>query len=193
MARAGKKKEASRRRFVYLLLFLAAAGAVFFGRREFLWGLKGYVLDEIEFLRIQSQSDLPPRSEAGPRPAEVVGIPDYKNALRFPYKGKILTCYRMVDFGNRLCVCTGKGLASPKAIDEIIKDRTIRGRLESLKRSPLDESLRRVFLKFGGIPVEEDAFLLYEDPSPLPSAWRVCLLSLCLLLSCFFAFRLIRG
>jgi len=98
----------------------------------------------------------------------------------------------MVDFGNRLCVCTGKGLSRPKAIDEIIKDRTIRGRLEGLKRSPLDERLRRIFLKVGGIRLAEDAFLLFEDRSPLPSVPKVCFLSFCLILCCFFGYRVIK-
>jgi len=191
MAKA-KKKKAPGRRFVYFLLFLVAGGVVFYARHEFLWGLKGYLLHEIDFLRVESQSDLPPRSGAHPRPAEVVGIPDYKNALRLPYKQQILTCYRMVDFGNRLCVCTSNGLSTPKAIDEIIKERAVRGRLEGLKRSPLEERLRRIFVKAGGIRWGEDAFLLAEDRWPMPSVVKVCFLSFCLILCCFFAYRVIK-
>jgi len=192
MARARSKKRAPGRRWVYFLLFMVAAVVVFFGRHELLWGFKGYLMHEIDFLRVESQSDLPRRSDAQPRPAEVAGIPDYKNALRFPYKQEILTCYRVVDFGNRLCVCTVKGLSTPKVIDEIIKERTVRGRLEGLKRSPLDKRLRRIFLKADGIRLAEDAFLLSEDRWPLPSVLKVCLLSFCLILCCFFAYRLIK-
>ena len=192
MAKSRKKAKASGRRVVSLILFLAVAGVFFWGRHELLWGLKGYLLDRIDFLRIESQSALPPSSVLRVGPAEVVGIPDYKNALRFPYKNKILTCYRMVDFGNRLCVCTEKGLATPKAIDEIIKEHTIRGRLEGLMKSPLGDSLRGLFLKTAGIRLAEDALLLYEDPMPLPSKVKVGFLALCAILCCFFAYRLIK-
>lgn len=187
-----KKKKPPRRRFLLMLLFIMAAGVVFWGRHELLWGLKGYFLDEIDFYRIGSQSDLPPSAKGHVGPAEIVGIPDYKNVPRFPNEGKTLTCYRMVDFGNRLVVCTDTGLKRPEAIDEIIKERTIRGRLESLKKSQLNDSLRRIFLKTGSIRLAEDAFLLYEDPKPLPSKARLGLLASCLILCCFFAYRLIK-
>ena len=192
MAKSRKKAKASGRRVVSLVLFIAVAGVLFWGRHELLWGLKGYLLDRIDFLRIESQSALPPSSALRVGPAEVVGIPDYKNALRFPDRDKILTCYRMVDFGNRLCVCTEKDLAPPKAIGEIIKDRTIRGRLESLRKSPLGDSLRRLFLKTAGIRLAEDALLLHEDPTPLPSEVRVGFLAFCAILCCFSAYRLIK-
>ena len=191
-ARKKKKKKEFRARLVPFVLFLIAAGLVFCGRHELLWGVKGYLLDEIDFYRIESQSDLPPSGESRVRPAEVVGIPDYKNTPRFPTEGRTLTCYRMVNFGNRLCVCTERGLASPKAIDEIIKVRTLRGRLESLTRSPMDESLRGIFLKTGSIRLAEDAFLLYEDPTPLPSKVKTGFLSFLLILCCLSAYRLIQ-
>jgi hypothetical protein len=187
-----KKKKPPRRRFILMLLFIMAAGVVFWGRHELLWGLKGHLLDEIAFYRIESQPDLPPSAEVRERPAEVVGIPDYKNVPRFPYQGKTLTCYRMVDFGNRLVVCADKGLKRPEAIDEIIQERTIRGRLASLKKSQLNDSLRRIFLKTGSIRLAEDAFLLYEDPKPLPSKVKLSLFASCLILCCFFAYRLIK-
>ena len=174
------------------MLFLVAAGILFWGRQDILWGVKGYLLGDMDFCRIQSQSDLPPRSGAHACPAEVVGIPDYKNVPRFPNRGVILTCYRMVGFGNRLCVCSKKGLARPKAITEIIKSHTIRGRLEALKKSDMNDSLRRLFLKVGGIRLAEDAFLLYEDEKPLPSKGKMGLFAGCALLCCFFAWRLIK-
>jgi hypothetical protein len=187
-----KKEKTARRRFPWLVLFLLAAGVVFWGRGDLLWGLKGYLLDEIDYLRINSESDLPPSAEAHVRPAEVVGIPDYKNAPRFPNSGKTLTCYRMVGFGNRLCVCTERGLASPKAIGEIIKERTIRGRLEILTKSQINDSLRRIFLKTGSIRLAEDVFLLYEDPTPLPSKVKLGFFAFCAVLCCFSAYRLIK-
>lgn len=187
-----KKRKPPRRRFISLVLFIVAAGALLWGRHELLWGGKGYLLDEIHFYRIEGQSDLPPSGEGRVRPAEVVGIPDYKNVPRLPYRGKTLTCYRIVDFGNRLCVCTDKGLTRPKAIDEIIKERTIRGRLESLSKSQMDDSLRRIFLNTGNIRLAEDAFLLYEDSTPLPSKVKLGLFASCLVLCCFFAYRLIK-
>lgn len=192
MAKARKNKKKSRGRLIPFLLFLVAAGLVFCGRHELLWGVKGYLLDEIDFYRIESQSDLPPSVGARVRPAEVAGIPDYKNAPRFPNEGRTLTCYRMVNFGNRLCVCTEKGLKSPKAIDEIIKVRTLRGRLESLTKSRMNDSLRSLFLKSGGIHLAEDAFLLYEDPTPLPSKVKVGFLFFCVILCCLSAYRLIK-
>jgi hypothetical protein len=193
MAKAGKKKKKKkpRGRLVPFVLFVFAAGIVFFGRHELLWGLKGYLLGEIDFYRIESQSDLPASAGARVRPAEVAGIPDYKNAPRFPYEGRTLTCYRMVDFGNRLCVCTDKGLARPKAIDEIIKVRTLRGRLESLTKSRMNDSLRRLFLKTGSIRLAEDAFLLCEDPKPLPSKVKVSFFAFCAILCCLSAYRII--
>jgi hypothetical protein len=187
-----KKKKKPRGRLLPFVVFLVAAGFVFVGRHELLWGLKAYLLDEIDFHRIESQSDLPPSEPARVRPAEVAGIPDYKNTPRFPYEGKTLTCYRMVNFGNRLCVCTDKGLAKPKAIDEIIKVRTLRGRLESLNKSRMNDSLRRIFLKTGNIRLAEDAFLLYEDPKPMPSTGRVGFFAFCAVLCCLSAYRLIK-
>jgi hypothetical protein len=193
MAKARKnRKKTARRRFSWLVLFLLAAGFVFWGRGDLLWGLKGYLLDEIDCLRIRSESDLPPSAEARVRPAEVVGIPDYKNAPRFPNAGMTLTCYRMVGFGNRLCVCTERGLASPNAIGEIIKARTIRGRLVPLKKSRLNDSVRRIFLKTGSIRLAEDVWLLYEDPTPLPSKGKLGFLAFCAVLCCFSAYRLIK-
>ena len=192
MAKSRKKAKTSGRRLVSLILFLAVAGVLFWGRHEILWGLKGYLLDRIDFLRIESQSALPPSSFLRVGPAEVVGIPDYKNALRLPDKDKILTCYRMVDFGNRLCVCTGKDLVPPKAIGEIIKERTIRGRLEGLGKSPLGDRLRGSFLVTAGIRLAEDALVLYEDPTPLPSRVRAGLFAFCAVLCCLFAYRLIK-
>ena len=192
MAKARKKKKKSRGRLVPFLFFLIAAGLLFWGRHELLWGAKGYLLDEIDFYRIEGQLDLPSSAETRVRPAEAVGIPDYKNAPRFPNEGRSLTCYRMVNFGNRLCVCTDKGLARPKAIDEIIKVRTIRGRLEDLTKSRINDDLRRVFLKSGGIHLAQDAFLLYEDPAPLPSKAKVGFLAFCGILCCLSAYRLIK-
>jgi hypothetical protein len=192
MAKSRKKTKASGGRVVSLILFLAVAGVLLWGRHELLWGLKGYLLDRVDFLPIESHSDLPPSSVFRVVPAEVVGIPDYKNALRFPDKDKILTCYRMVDFGNRLCVCTDKDLTPPKAIDEIIKERTIRGRLEGLGKSPPGNRLRGLFLKTAGIRLKEDAVVLYEEPTPLPSKVQVGLLAFCAILCCFFAYRLIK-
>lgn len=187
-----KKKKARPRRFVSLVLFLVAVAVLFWGRYDILWGIKGYLLDRIDFCRIESQSDLPRRSGARVRSAEVVGIPDYKNVPRLPYQGRILTCYRMVDFGNRLCVCSEKGLVTPKAIHEIIEVRTIRGRLEALKKSDMDDSLRRLFLKAGGIRLAGDAYLLYEEKKPLPSRGEMGLFAFCAVLCCFFAWRLIK-
>ena len=192
MSKRRKKKKTARRRFSWLVLFFLAAGFVFWGRGDLLWGLKGYLLDEIDYLRINSEPDLPPRSEARAQPAEISGIPDYKNSHRFPNEGRILTCYRMVDFGNRLCVCTEQGLTGPKAIDEIIKVRTIRGRLESLNKSQMNDNLRRIFLKTGGIRLAEDAFLLCEDKTPLPSPIKLGFLAFCLILCCLSAYRLIK-
>ena len=195
MAKSRKKKKKTRparHRLVSLMLFLAAAGILFWARQDLLWGIKGYLLREIDYCRIRSEADLPPRSGAGACPAEVVGVPDYKNVPRFPNEGVILTCYRMVGFGNRLCVCSEKGLAKPKAITEIIKSRTIRGRLETLQKSVLNTSLRRHFLKAGNIRLAEDAFLLTEDDRPLPSRGKMGLLAGCAFLCCFFAWRLIK-
>jgi hypothetical protein len=98
----------------------------------------------------------------------------------------------MVDFGNRLVVCTDRGLERPEAIDEIIKERTIRGRLERLKDSQLDGSLRRIFLKTSGIRLAEDGFLLHEERKPLPSPFKLGVLAFCLILCCFSAYRLIK-
>lgn len=192
MAKVRKKQKKSRGRLIPFVLFLIASGLVFLGRHELLWGVKGYFLDEIDFDRIESQSDLPPSAEARARPAEVEGIPDYKNAHRFQNEGRALTCYRMVNFGNRLCVCTEKGLAKPKAIDEIIRVRTVRGRLESLTKSRMNDSLRRIFLETGSIHLAKDAFLLSEDPRPLPSKVKVGLLSFCVILCCLSAYGLIK-
>ena len=182
----------SGRKLTFLILFLLAGGAIFWGRHDLVWGLKGYLLDEIDYLRIQSETDLPPVSRARTRPAEISGIPDYKHAFRVPYKGKILTCYRMVGFENRLCVCTEQGLAEPKAIDEILRERTLKGRLEVLGKSPMAESLRRLFLKTGGIRVAEDAYLLTEDRSPLPSKEKLGFLAFCVVVCCLSAYRLIK-
>ena len=191
MVKAKKKEKPVLRRFSSLVLFLLAAGFVFWGRGALLWGFKGYLLDEVDFYRIESESDLPPPGDDHVRPAEVVGIPDYKNAPRLPYQGETLTCYRMVDFGNRLVVCADKGLKRPEAIDEIIKERSIRGRLERLNKSQMNNSLRRIFLKVGSIRLAEDGFLLYEDPKPLPSKVKVGFFVSCLILCCFFGYRLI--
>ena len=194
MAKAKKKKKQkkSRGRLFPFALFLITAFLVFSGRHELLWGGKAYLLDKIDFYRIENQSDLPASAESRVRPAEVAGIPDYKNAPRFPYEGRALTCYRMVNFGNRLCVCTERGLARPKAIDEIIRVRTLRGRLESLTRSDMEDSLRRIFLKTSDIRLAENAFLLYEDPKPLPSRVKLGFLAFCFILCCLSAYRLIK-
>ena len=192
MARDRKKRRTSYRRIVSFALFLVTAAVLFVGRHEVLWGIQGYLLDHIDFFRIESEADLVRLSGTRGHPAEVVGIPDYKNMVRFPYEKKILTCYRMVGFENRLFVCKWNGLARPKAIDEIIQNRTVRGKLGGLNRSPLEDRLRRVFLRAGNIGVAEDAFLLLEDRRPLPSVLEVGFLSLCLILCCFFAYRVIK-
>jgi len=192
MARARKKKRRSARKLASFAIFLVSAGVAFYGRYDLLWGGKGYLLGRIDFYRIENQSDLPSPSDSRVRPAKVVGIPDYKNSVRLPYNGKTLTCYRMVDFGNRLVVCSDKGLVKPRAIDEIIKERTIRGRLERLSRGPLEVRLRQDFQGLGGIRVQDDAFVLCEDKSPLPSPVKFGAFTLCLILCCFSAYRLIK-
>jgi hypothetical protein len=191
MAKARKKK-GSRGRLASLAVFLIAAGVVLYGRSDLLWGIRGYALDRIDFVRIERESDLPSGWGDRGRPAEVEGIPDYKNALRFSHAGKSLACFRMVDFGNRLVVCSDEGLKPPQAIDEIIRERRVRGRLERLGRSPLDDRLRKMFLQQGNIRLREDAFLLSEDEKPLPSPVRVGVLVFCLMVCCFSAYRLIQ-
>jgi hypothetical protein len=192
MAKSRKKRKTSRRRWLSFFLFLLTAAVVFTGRQDLLWGLQGYLLDRIDFVRVESPSDLPSGSGGPSRPALVVGIPDYKNQVRFPYERKILTCYRVVGFENRLCVCTEEELKAPEAIGEVIQSRTVRGRLEGLAGSPLEDRLRRLFWRASSIRLEENAFLLTEDPSPLPSLFKLGLLCLCLILCCFFAFRVIQ-
>ncbi len=191
-----KKKKTKRRisptRATFFLLFLASAAVVLWDHQALVQGLRGYLLGRIEYDRIESRGDLPSGAEGGARAAEVIGIPDYKHVYRFPYEGVILTCYRIVDFGNRLCVCSDKGLARPEAIDEVIRKRTLRGRLEPLAKSPLRHRVRRVFLRGGKIRLPEDAFLLREDPTPLPSLSRLALPVTCLLLCCLFAYRVIK-
>ena len=192
MGKSRKKRKTSRATWVSFLLFLVTGAVVFLGRHELLWGLKGYLLDRIDFLRIESHSDLPGQSEGHVRPAVVKGIPDYKNEVRFPYKKKILTCYRMVGFENRLCVCSWKGLRAPKAIDEVIQSHTVRGRLEAFHGSPLEDRLHRLFLRVGSIRLEGNAFLLFEDRFPRPPLIKVGFLCTCLILCCFFACKVIK-
>ena len=193
MVKPRKKKKTARQRFSSLVLFFLA-GVVFWGREDLLWGLKGYLLDETDYLRIRSESDLPAQSGVRGQPAEISGIPDYKNVVRFPYDGKTLTCYRMVGFRNRLIVCSDRGLKRPEAIDEIIKERTIRGSLETLSKSPLEDRLRKDLNEPGaGIRVRDDAFLLSEGKAPLPSPVTLGVLIFCMIACCFFAYRLIKG
>ncbi len=187
-----KKKKGARGRAIALIVFLLAAGALVWGRHELLWGARAYLLGEIDYFRLTGQADLPSPSKSGPQPAEALGIPDYKNALRFPHEGETLTCYRMVDFGNRLVVCSGQGLKRPEAIQDIIQNRSITGTLESLKKSSLDLPLRRVFQKEGGIRLREDAFLLLEDRLPVPPPVRLGILAFCMILCCLSAYKLIK-
>jgi hypothetical protein len=192
MARARKKKKGPRGRLASLAVFLIAAGVVLYGRGDLLWGFKGYILGRIDFVRIEKESDLPSAWAGSEAPAEVEGIPDYKNVLRFPHTGKSLACFRMVGFGNRLVVCSDEGLKPPQAIDEIIKERRIRGRLERLGRSPMDDRLRTLFRQQGDIQVREDAFLLSEDEAPLPSPVGLGVFVFCLVVCCLSAYRLIK-
>lgn len=192
MAKAQKNKRGRGRRLLSFVLFLVSAGLLFMGRHELLWGAKGYLLNRIDFLEIEGESDLPPASEARARPAEVAGVPDYEHSLRLPHEGSTLTCYRMVGFGNRLVVCSRKGLKRPEAIDEIIKERVIRGRLERLGDGPLDDRLRRMFQESGKIRLPSEGFLLTEEQAPLPSPVRLGFLALCLILCCLSAYGLIQ-
>jgi hypothetical protein len=193
MARSRKKRNGTGRgKVVALILFVIGGGALFWGRHELMWGLKGYVVGKIDFLEVEDEEGLPAPSEVQVRPTEAMGIPDYKNPIRFPYEGKTLTCYRMVGFRDRLVVCSDKGLKRPEAIGEIIKERSIRGRLERLNKSQMNDSLRRIFLKASSIRLAEDAFLLYEDPAPLPSKVKVGFLAFCVVVCCFSAYRLIK-
>ncbi len=192
MAKKKKTAKTPRSRFVWLLVLLLSAVVVFWARHELLWAVKGHLLGRIDFHPIENQSDLPPLDETRARPAEVVGIPDYKHSLRFPHEDGILTCYRMVDFGNRLIVCSEKGLKKPDDIRDIIQNRSITGRLESLRKSGLDQPLRRLFQKEGNIKLQADAFLLREDRFPVPPPVRLGILAFCLILCCFSAYKLIQ-
>ncbi len=192
MGKRCKKDGTSTKRGFQFVLFLLAAGVVFWGRQELLWGIKGYFFDRIDYFSVKRQSSLPLPADPLPRAAKVIGIPDYKHAVQFSSGSENLTCYRMVDFENRLVVCSTKGLKRPEAIDEAIQERTIRGRLERFGRGPSEERLRGIFQKVGRIRIQENAFVLFEDESPLPSPVKFGVLTFCVLLCCFSAYRLIK-
>jgi hypothetical protein len=192
MAKSQKRGKGSRGRLLSLVVLLLAAGVFVWGRHDLVRGVRAYLLDGIDYLHVEQRSDLPLPSDFLPCPAEVNGIPDYEHLLRFPHQGSTITCYRMVGFENQLVVCSYKGLRRPEAIVEIIRERSIRGRLTRLGKSPLEDRLRRGFRKAGNIRIREEAFLLLEEDSPFPSRVRLGILAACLILCCLSAYRLIK-
>ncbi len=177
----------------YFLLFLAAASVVPLQGEEFLAGVKGHLLGMDDRFVVRDVSSLPTRCDSFAKTVEITGIPDYGSMIRFPSREGILTCFRMTGFENRLFVSTTGSMTTPEEISKLLLPRSMEGRLVSLKKSKLAEPLIRGFRRSHRIQPHEQAFVLLEGESPIPSRGKTLLLSSCLLLCVFFLYRTIKG
>lgn len=178
-------------------LFLLAAGlsgaALFILRCEIDAGVRAYGMAAGREV-IESTADLPALSRACPRPAEVVGIPDYANVFRAEPRGggREVACFRILSFENRLIACSPHGLTQPRDIEEIIQKKGFSGSLDRLDRCPFEASVKRGFREKTGETLPRDAFLLEVGKVPVPSVHRFVLLVLLVPVCFFSAYRAIK-
>ena len=191
--RSRKTSSGRWKRAVSLALFAASGAFLYVHRCDLQLGVMAHLLRVAEPVSIEEERDLPSPRVCCERAARVVGIPDYKNLVRLPSEGGSLTCYRMLDFRNRVVVCSRSGLKPPEDIEEIIRKRSIEGGLVLLRRSPQQLSVRRGFRKAVGVSLPQDTFLLVEGKSPTPSREEFALLASALAICCFSLYRVIKG
>lgn len=191
--RSRKTSSGRWKRAVSLALFAASGAFLYVHRCDLQLGVMAHLLRVAEPVSIEEERDLPSPRVCCERSARVVGIPDYKNLVRLPSEGGSLTCYRMLDFRNRVVVCSRSGLKPPEDIEEIIRKRSIEGGLVLLRRSPQQLPVRRGFRKAVGVSLPQDTFLLVEGKSPTPSREEFALLASALAICCFSLYRVIKG
>lgn len=190
--KAAPKKKSTVRKIVLLLLFIGTAAVVYMQRTELVTGIQGHLFGKEHTSVIKELRDIPSLKGFSSHTVRVLGIPDYGNIIRFPFRDKILTCFRMTDFGNRLFVCTEKGLKQPDEIGEVLTQRSVQGRLTALGKSRIRDTLKRGFQRSHRILPANDACLLFEDESSLPSVGKTLALFCCLFFCFFFLYRLIK-
>lgn len=193
MKRGKKKRRAGALRFVFLAL-LATSGAILYWQRcDVVAGVRAYLL-RADALVVDEERDLPSSRSGCEKPARVAGIPDYRNLVRLPGEaGGTVTCFRVLDFGNRLLVCSPAGLKPPEDIEEIIRKRKFEGALVPLRKSPRQVAIRRGFRRAVGVSLSQDAFLLEEGMPAVPPVERFGILVMLAVLCCFSGYRVIKG
>ena len=179
-------------RNLFLILFIISVVVVYREKDALIYGIQGYLTGEGKSYEIRDPSDLSSLQELFASTVKVVGIPDYKNTCAITGADNHYTCFRILNFSNRLIVCTPKGLETPEAIDEVIKPKTMRGRLIWLDRTAVNKDVRRCLIKTRNISLSQDALILLEGRHTLPSVKKVALLFGCLLLACYSLFRVLR-
>ena len=187
-----KKKKKKGSKIVFFLLFVLTALLIYVQRDDLVAGIQGHFLGNERMSVIKELKDIPSPGGLVSQTASIVGIPDYGHTVRFPYREKILTCFRMTDFGNRLFVCTEKGLKQPEEIGDVLTQHSVQGKLTLLKKSRVQDTLSRGFQRSHRIFPADDACLLFEGESSLPSFAKTLVLCLCLIFCCFFLFRFIK-
>ncbi|MEW6442112.1 MAG: hypothetical protein AB1640_14340 [bacterium] len=193
MKKSRKKRKTIWKRAASFVVFLGTAAFLYVNRCDLLATAVDYLRGNAGPAQIDDKADLPSGRTWCERPARVIGIPDYTNLVHVSSDGWKITCFRLLDFENRLIVCSPHGLKQPRDIEEIIRKRSLEGRLSLLRTSPLGATLRSRFSSRVGVELPEDAFLLREDsPSGRSPLWTAALTA-AVVLFCFSLGSLVRG
>ena len=179
-------------RIFFLILFIISAIVVYIQKDELIYGIEGYITGKGNLIEVRKVSDLKLPERSGIGMAKIMGIPDYASTCPVLDGDQAYTCFRMIDFSNRLAICSQKGLKAPEGIDEVIKPRILKGRLVKLQRMAFDKDLRRCLKRSSNISLSRNTLVLLEGQSSLPSIEKLAILGGCLLLSCFSLYRVIK-
>ena len=186
-----RKKKPKGRWLLFLVLCLFSACVVLWQWEDFAAGLRMHLLP----LRgVEEIADVNALDRVGQGSAAVVrvqGIPDYEGRLRVHSGKGVLTCFRMVGFGNRLFVCTDGGLKNPEEVEEVLQGLSLTGSLHPLEGSRFQDALERGLLGERGIRPAAGAWLLLAGSLQGPSLRKAVLLLICALLCIFFLTRFI--
>ena len=181
-ARTSKKRPAGGRWFLFLALFLVAAGLLYWQRGDLVSGLRVHGQSLMGTPEIADVAALTLAAELSPGVARVQGIPDYEGRVRVHSGQGMLTCFRMVGFENRIFVCTDGRLQEPEEVEDVLRELHFSGYLQSLAGSRLEEALTRQFVRERGIRPAPGAWILLTGGMEGPSLLKTVLLIGCLLL-----------
>ena len=176
----------------FFLVFVGAVVMIYLGRAELVSGIKGLMGEFMGVQVVNSLKDLPAPGVQSSRTVRVQGMPDYKNPCLFEFQGLEFTCFRMIDFENRLVVCALEGLETPKEIDQLLKPVSVRGQLIPLKGFPSEKELRRAFKQTSKISLDDRVFVLAKDRISIHPYKKALVLFGCALVGLFSLYRIIK-